>query len=172
MNKTTFPGVTISQVKRTHAWWRYFQPFQSMRQLLYMGAVLAVGLALVGWFFYRMAPDLLRGGLIAGSFGGLLWLYPLLPARLTLATRSEARHHLADLQARLVKFGYVASAQPQVAGRFHYRCKMPRWLCWDEQDIELLVHDHELVLNGPVTILRLLRARLLLPEDYAYLNKA
>lgn len=172
MHKTTIPGVTISEVKRTHAWWRYLWPFQSRRELLSTTGLLAVGLSVVGGIIYLMNPDAVRGSLIAGALGGLCCgVYPLLPARLTLATRSEARHHLTDLQARLVKFGYVASDQPLVPGRFHYRSKMSRFWRWDEQDIELLVHDHELVLNGPVAVLGLLRARLLLPDDYAYLNK-
>jgi hypothetical protein len=171
MNKTTLNGVTISQVQRTHAWWLYFWPFQSTRALLSTLVILAVGLSIMGGFFYLMAPHALRGGLIASTVGSLLWgLYPLLPARLTLATRSEARHFTADLQARLLRFGYVASDQPPRPGRFHYRSKMSRFWRWDEQDIELLVHDHELVLNGPVTILHLLRARLLLPDDRAYLK--
>ncbi len=94
-------------------------------------------------------------------------MYAVLPTRLTLTTRSEARHHLTDLQALLPRLGYVASDQPMVPGRFHYRSKMSRFWRWDEQDIELLVHEHELVLNGPITQLRLLRARLL-PDSRAY----
>ena len=173
MNKTTLTGVTISQVKRTHAWWLYLWPFQSRRELLHTFALLAVGLPILAATFYLFDPtSSLVPVLIGSTTGGLLCgVYPLLPARLTLATRDEAGLALTDLQARLVRFGYVASEQPKVPGRFHYRSKMPRLWRWDEQDIELLVQGHELVLNGPVAMLALLRARLLLPDDYAYLNK-
>lgn len=43
MHKTNIPGVTISEVKRTHAWWRYFWPLQSRRALLSCLFLLAVG---------------------------------------------------------------------------------------------------------------------------------
>jgi hypothetical protein len=171
MNKTTLPGVTISQVKRTHGMLMYLWPFQSRRELLSAIALLAVCLPIMGTIIYLLDPAGLESVLIGAVVGSFLCgVYPLLPARLTLATRSEARHFTADLQARLIKFGYVASDQQPRPGRFHYRSKRSRFWRWDEQDIELLVHDHELVLNGPVIVLRFLRARLLLPADRAYLK--
>ena len=171
MNKTTIIGVTISVVKRTHAWWRYLWPFQTRRALLQILTVMAVCLPIVGALAYWGNPDALVITLIGAAVSGLYCLYPLLPARLILTTRSEARHHLADLQARLAKSGYVVSEQPRVPGRFHYYSgKTHRWFRWDEQNIELLVHEHELVLNGPVIVLRMLRTRLLLPDDRAYLK--
>lgn len=171
MNKTTITGVTISQVKRTHAWWRYFQPFQSLRELLSSIALLVGSQLVIGGIIYLLNPHAVRGSLIAAALCGFYCgVYTVLPARLTLVTRSEARHFVTDLQALLPALGYVASAQPMVPGRFHYCSKLPKWFRWDEQDIELLVHENELVLNGPIAPLRLLRARLLLPDDRAYLK--
>jgi hypothetical protein len=173
MNKTTLPGVTISQVKRTHGMFMYLWPFQSCRELLSAMGLLAVCLPIMGTIVYLLDPAALEPVLIGAVIGSFCCgVYPLLPARLTLATRSEARHITSDLQARLIKLGYVASDQQPRPDRFHYRSKRSRFWRWDEQDIELLVHDHELVLNGPVAVLALLRARLLPPEDFAYLNKA
>lgn len=173
MNKTTIAGVTISKVKRTHAWWLYLWPFQSRRALLTTLALQAVVLPVMGLFAFLASPHSLFPIVICSAAGGLLGgLYPLLPATLTLATRGVTRPALTDLQARLARLGYVASDQQPRPGRFHYRSKRSRFWRWDEQDIELLVHDHELVLSGPVAILALLRARLLPPDDFAYLNKA
>lgn len=173
MNSTKLTGVTISQVQRTHGWQRYFWPFQSRRALLHILAALAVGLPIVGGIIYLLDPRAVFNSLIGGLFLALYWsVYAVLPARVTLATRSEALHFVTDLQAMLTKLGYVVSDPPMMAGSLHYHARCPRLLRWDEQNIELLVHDHELVLNGPVTVLRVLRARLLLPDDYAYLNKA
>lgn len=170
MNKTTIDGVTISEVKRKHAWWLYLWPFQSRRELLSTFAILGVVLSVMGTFAYLTAPYALLNTLVGAAVGGVyLGVYGALPASLTLATRSEARHFLADLQAMLAKGGYVLSEQPIVPGRFHYRSKMPRLLRWDSQDIELLVHGNEFVLNGPITPLRLLRAKLL-PDSRAYLK--
>lgn len=172
MDKTTLPGVTISQVERTHAWWRYFWPIQSRRALLSTLVVQGVGLPLMGLFAYLAAPHVLPQIVIGAAACGLYFgLYPYLPARLTLVTRSEARHHLDDMQARLVQLRYVVSEQERRPGRFHYRSKRSRLWRWDEEDIELLVRDHELVLNGPIGMLAYLRAKLLAPEDFSYLNK-
>lgn len=173
MNKTKFPGVTISQVKRTHGVLMYFWPFQSRRELLHSIALLAVCLPIIGSIIYLLDPAALESVLIGAVVGSFCCgVYPLLPARLTLATRSEARHFTNELEARLVKLGYVTSDRPPRVGRFHYRSKRSRLWRWDEQDIEMLVEGHELVLNGPVAVLSQLRARLLLPDDHAYLNKA
>lgn len=172
MHKTTITGVTISAVERTHAWWRYLWPFQSRRALLQILAVMAVCLPIMAAVIvYKGNPNALLYTLIGAAAGGLLGgVYPLLPARLTLTTRSEARHHLADLQGRLVKIGYVLSEQSMVPGRFHYCSgKTLKRLRWDEQNIELLVHEHELVLNGPVVVLRRLRYKMM-PDDYAFLK--
>lgn len=171
MHKTILPGVTISEVKRTHAWWLYLWPFQSRRALLRCLVILAVCLPIMAVIVLRTNPYALPYVLICAALGGIISVaYPLLPTRLTLATRSEARHHLADLQARLVKFGYVASDKPLMPGSFHYRSKHSEFWHLDEQVTELVVHEHELVLNGPVIIMRVLRAGLLLPDDYAYLK--
>jgi hypothetical protein len=171
MNKTTIAGVTISKVKRTHAWWRYLWPFQSRRALLTTLVLNAVCLPIVAAFGYLIASQAVFQAVIFSAVCGLLCgLYPLLPATLTLAAPGSPRPALADLQARLIRLGYVASEQPPRPGRFHYRSKRSRFWRWDEQDIELLVHEHELVLSGPVAILALLRARLLLPDDRAYLK--
>jgi hypothetical protein len=172
MKKTTISSLTISEVRREHAWWRYFWPLQSRRALAQTLVVLTVLLSAMGWtVVHLLDPAGLAPVLFCATTAYFLCgVYPLLPARLNLATRGEARHFVADVQARLIKIGYVVSDQPQVPGRFHYCSKLPRWLCWDEQEVELLVSEHELVLHGPITVLRLLRARLLPPEDYAYLK--
>jgi hypothetical protein len=172
MNKTTIAGLTISAVERTHAWWRYVLPFQTRRALLTILAVQAVCLPCMALFAYLAAPHLMFQIVLGSALSGFtIALHPYLPARLTLATRGEARHFACDLQALLAKLRYVESEQLERPGRFHYRSKRSRMLRWDEEDIELLVRDHELVLNGPIYILRHLRAKLLKPGDFAYLDK-
>jgi hypothetical protein len=172
MNKTTIAGVTISTVKRTHAWWLYLWPFQSKRALLTTLALNAACLPIMAGFGYLIASQAVFQAVIFAAVCGLLCsVYPLLPGTLSLVTPGSPRPALLDLQARLARLGYVASNQPPRPGRYHYRSKRSRFWRWDEQDIELLVHDHKLVLNGPVAILAMLRARLLPPEDFAYLNK-
>jgi hypothetical protein len=172
MNKTTIAGVTISKVERTHALWRYLWAFQSRRALLTILALNAVILPMVAGFGYLIGSQaVLQAVLFSAVCGLICGLYPLLPATLTLAAAGSPRSALVDLQARLIRLGYVASDQPPHPGRLHYRSKRSRFWRWDEQDVELLVHEHELVLNGPVAILAMLRARLLPPENFDYLDK-
>lgn len=171
MNKTTMPGVTISRVKRTHAWRLYLWPFQSWRALRSFLVWLTFALSIIGTIKYMFAPAGTLQVLICAAIGGLVGAYGALPARLTLATRGEARHAFTDLQAQLVKLGYVASDQPGPSGNYYYRSKMPRWLICDSQDnLKLVVHDREIVLTGPIASLFLLRAKLLQSDDHAYLK--
>lgn len=166
MQKTIVPGMTISELERTHAWWRCFWPFQSRRAQLQTLAVVAVEVAIMGAVLHALNPAsslmpvLLAAPLIIVSGAQLL-----LPARLIMTTHEEARHSLTDLHARLLKLGYVPSEQPMPQERFGYRHKFPRWLQWGEYDLELLMHGHELVLDGPMAILRGLRAEMLRPDD-------
>jgi hypothetical protein len=172
MNKTTIAGLTISQVERTHAWWRYLWPIQTRRALLTTLTIHAVCLPLAAVFLHFAAPQAVVPLVICGALGGLYFgLYPYLPARLTLATRGEARHFTADVAIELTRLRYVASEQPRRPGNCHYRSKTSRSWRWDEQDIDMLVQDHALVLNGPVFMLAVLRARLLPPENFDYLDK-
>jgi hypothetical protein len=171
MYKTKLLGVTISNVQRTHDWWRYVQPFQSRQALLQILAVLVVLLPIAGWIAYQLAPRLLPFG-VGGALFGIYWaMYLYLPARLTLATRCEARYVVTDLQALLLKLGYVESGQPRVPGRFHYRSKQAPFWRWHEQEVELLVSGYELVVAGPVVVLNWMRIKLLAPKDFAYLDK-
>lgn len=171
MNKTTIPGVTISRVQRTHTWWRYFWPIQTWDELRSTLTVLAIGLPVVAVVKHLLAPTGMLSVLIGGAIGGILSIgYCALPARLTLTTRSEARHHLKDLQAMLLAQGYVTTDQPVLPGSYLYRSKLPRWLICDAHDnLKLVVRDHQIVLTGPIASLYLLRARLL-PDPNAYLK--
>ncbi|MFC0132855.1 hypothetical protein CR105_13555 [Massilia eurypsychrophila] len=172
MDKTTFIGVTVSQVHHAHARRLYFLPFQTWRALRSALVWQAFGIAIIGAVKYSLAPANMLVVMIGGAFSGLLCsAYAGLPARLTLSTRSEARHHLADLQALLVKNSFVASDQPVLHGSYLYRGKLPRWLiCYSQDNLKLEVRDHEIVLTAPILILHLLRAQLLRRDDYAFLK--
>lgn len=172
MNKTTITGVTVSQVQHTHAWRLYLWPFRPWRAVRASLIWLAFALSVIGAIKYLLAPENMLIVLIGAAVSGLLCgAYATLPARLALASRSEARHHLADLQALLAKNGLVASDQPVPPGSYLYRGKLPRWLVYDSQDnVKLVVRDHEIVLTGPIIVLHLLRAQLLKRDDYAYLK--
>ncbi|MES2760445.1 MAG: hypothetical protein V4693_23985 [Pseudomonadota bacterium] len=172
MDKTTIIGVTVSLVQHTHARRLYFWPFQTWHALRSALIWQAFGMSVIGMIKYMLDPANMLIVLIGAAVSGLLCsAYAGLPARLTLATRSEARHHLADLQALLIKNGCVESEQQVPPGSYLYRSKLPRWLICDSQDyLKLEVREHEMVLTAPILVLHLLRAQLLRRDDYAFLK--
>ncbi|PIL44479.1 hypothetical protein CR105_13550 [Massilia eurypsychrophila] len=158
--------MSISELERTHAWWRYLWPFRSRRTQLQTLALLAAEVCIMLAAVYALNPSpSLAPVLLAAPLILLSGAQFLLPARLVMATQDDACHAVTDLQARLLKLGYVRSEQPMPQGSFRYRHKYPRWLQWGEQDVELLVHGHELVLDGPMAVLYGLRAEMLLPDE-------
>jgi hypothetical protein len=172
MHKTKIAGVTISMVKRTHAVLMYLWPFQSLRAVLHSVVVVTVGLSILELVMYLLAPKAMVAALIGWIIFYLVrFVYTLLPARLTLVSLGQARHVVSDVQDLLIMLGYVASEQPPMPGRFRFRSKHSPFWRWREQEVELLVSEHELVVTGPVTSLYWVRIRLLKREDFSYLDK-
>lgn len=149
-------AVTISPIRRTHSVFRYFLPFQSQRQVVTMAIILVVGLPFFGFLLYRFDPDAnLVVSLLGGVVGAVSFsLSPMLPAHMQLTTRSEARHFVQALGEHIISLGYVELRSTPTSKR--YRSKHPRWLRWDEQEVEIVVSGNAIDVNGPVLSLRLL----------------
>lgn len=157
-------AVTISPIRRTHSVFRYFLPFQSQRQVVTMAIILVVGLPFFGLLLYRFDHDAnLVVSLLGGVIGAVSFsLYPMLPAHMQLTTRSEARHFVQALGEHIISLGYVELRSTPTSKR--YRSKHPRWLRWDEQDMEIAVRAHVIEVNGPILFLKML-ARILERSD-------
>lgn len=146
--------VTVSPITRTHSAFLYFFPIQSWRQFVSAAGFFAVPLSFFALLFYLFDPDamvVLWGGVIGGVGCGL---YPVLPAQMQLATRGEARHFVQAVDKHIISLGYVEFRSSATSKR--YRSKQPRWLRWDEQEIEIVVSGNVIEINGPVLSLRLL----------------
>lgn len=131
------------------------------------GSLLAVVLLL-----YFFQPQYLVVGLIGGGIGGLYFgVYRVLPARMALATRGEARHFVLDLQRMIVKIGYRQSDAPVQPGHLHFCDNAPRWASWDEQNLAVSIGEREIWLAGPVAALEMLRARLLKQEEESHARR-
>lgn len=156
-------SITVSKIERAHGRLMYWWPFQSRRQVLSFATFFVGSLLLEAAFlYYLLPPEYLVNCLIGGALCAIyLGIYRVLPARLTLVTRAEARHFMADLQPMILALGYRQSEQPLQPGRLHFCNKAPRWASWDEQDFEVRIGEHDIVLRGPIASLELLRPRLL-----------
>jgi hypothetical protein len=157
-------AITLSAIERTHGLLMYGWPIQSRRQLLSATAFVGGGLLVMALILYCVGapPTYFRAAMFGGAIGGIYCgIYRVLPARMTLATRGEARHFVAELKPLILALGYRHSDEPAEAGRLHFCNKAPRWMSWDEQDLDMRVGAHDIVLAGPVVSLELLRARLL-----------
>lgn len=102
------------------------------------------------WVAPQALPYTLIGGLISG-----LWLGPYrsLPARMTITTRSEARHHLGDVQKLLMKIGFVRTAELTEPGHYRYVVKpcphallLPLYVAGQTFDLHL--RDHTITLRS------------------------
>lgn len=161
---TTFRAITASPITRTHNVFLYLFPIQSWRQFVSTAIIFTVGLSFFAYLIYRYDPDAMVVSLLGGVVGGAACgLYPMLPGRIKFTTRGEARHFLPEIQQHMKVLGYVESGSSPT--RTHYRSKFPRWVRWDEQDMEIAVRAHAIEVNGPVLSLRLLTLLLNRAED-------
>jgi hypothetical protein len=161
----TADGITVAEIIRRHGVLRYLWPFWSDRQHRLAVVVIAVPLALVAALLLWLDPNAMPTCVFSGFVGAMYTIYMVMPARLRLTTCGEARHFIGDMDEVLVTLGYGRSAHPDDPARHHYRVvKLWAWLEWSnlaEADIEFRVGPHEIVIDGPVLILRSMRLRIL-----------
>jgi hypothetical protein len=154
---TTPPPFALSPIERTHSAWIYLWPFQSRQELVLLLRIFAVGLLLMSlvvwlWLDHGALPYTLVGGMLGG-----LWLGPYrsLPAKMTITTRSEARHHLDEVQKLVLKIGFVPSGKATQPGHYHYGAEAPdhaflRLLYVEGQTFDLRVGEHSIELHSQV----------------------
>lgn len=151
------PPFELSTVERAHAWWGYLWPFRTRKDLvvtlcIQAGGSLAWTAVILLWLDPGALPWALGGGLIGGT-----WLGPYrsLPAKMTITTRSAARHHLADVQKMVLKIGFVPSGKVTKPGHYHYGFNLPdhallRLLYVEGQEFCLHVGEHTIELHSQV----------------------
>lgn len=158
--------LSLSAIERTHGSLMFWWPIQSRRQLVLAAAFISAALLASAWIVHYFFPQYQTGALIGAAVGAVYCgIYRVLPARMTLATRGEARYFLPDLHGLIVSIGYRQSDQPAQPGRLHFCNKAPRWLSWDEQDLDVGIGAHEIILSGPIASLETLRTRLLQQQE-------
>jgi hypothetical protein len=165
--RAALPPFSFSPIERTHSAWRYLWPFQSRQERVLLLRVFAAGLvldAVVVWLCVALeaVPYALVGGLIGG-----LWLGPYrsLPAKLTITTRSEARHHLADVQKLLLRIGFVPSGKMTEPGHYRYDVKAPdnalvRLIFVEGQTFDLRLGEHTIELHSQIRWIEWLQRQL------------
>lgn len=156
----------VSPVEHTHPWWGYLWPFRTRKTLVWTLCLLTGGsLASTAVVLLWLDPGALPWGLIGGLIGGMsMGPYRVLPAKLTITTRSEARDHVKNITQLMLRRGYVVDKPSGEAGHVQY-CPKSRdrwpWLYWSEQDADLRWRDHQIELHGPVNLMEWLNFHLL-----------
>ncbi len=136
----------------------YWMLFQSRAQLRsYLLIVLACACVIHGLAMLSRAQVMPVGVLLVGlTVAGLISVVMVMKAQFTVSPASEAavRRVLTEVEcARYVEVGARGDA-------IVYRQNLPRLLRWDEGNIDVRRDGDALVLTGPVSNLRRIRARL------------
>ena len=149
-------NVTCSEVERTHSVLRFLCPIQSWSQFLSVVVTYVLGLSVVALVIHLLDPsEPLAYIMVCASLGGSWALFAALPARIELTTSTEARHFVKSVQEKIMASGY--REVKAIPGGMHFRSKLPRWLRWAENEVNLVAHDHAIELSGPAVALRLLK---------------
>jgi hypothetical protein len=106
-------------------------------------------------------PFVLGGALIGGMYMGP---YRVLPVKMTMTSRGEARKHVETITQVMLRRGYIVDRPTGQAGHVRY-CPKSRdrwpWLYWSEQDMSLRWHDHQIELSGPFNTIEWLHRELI-----------
>lgn len=152
-------NVTLSQVTRAHAPYRFLCPIRSRRQLVAFGIFLLFGLPVIALLLKLLDPSApLAYILVPALVGGSLPMFAVLPARLSMVTRFHAGHLIHTLDETIQSLGYARSETTAAGARYH--TMQPRWLAWKENDIAVTVRDHSIEISGPVCAMRALQEKL------------
>jgi hypothetical protein len=122
------PPFAFSTIERTHSAWRYLWPFNSRQEQVVILSIFAAVLLLWTIIVWLWLPHGALPYTLAGATIGGMWLGPYhsLPAIMTITTRSEARHHLADVQKLVLRIAFEPSGKLTEPGHYHYIGKMPK----------------------------------------------
>jgi hypothetical protein len=142
-------------------------PFQSSKALVATLCVLTVMSVL--WVLVAVLwLDLSAWALtLAGCLAGSMYFGPchLLPARMTINTRNDARHFIDKFDQMILRMGYVTHDPIDGRGHVHYLSKwhgkLWGWAAWQEQEVDLRWSGHKIEMRGPVIVVEWLRYRLL-----------
>ena len=152
-------NVTMSQITRTHAPYRFLCPIRSRRQLLAFGIFLMFGLPVIALLLKLLDPTAPLGYIVVPALvGGSVPMFAALPARLSVVTRFHAGHLIHTLDETIQSLGYERAESPAAGALYH--AMQSKWLAWKENDIEVIVRDHTIEISGPVCAMRTLQEKL------------
>lgn len=158
MSESIVATLSVSAISYPLPARRYWMLFQSRSQLRsYLLIVLACTFVIHALALLSRAQVMPVGVLLAGlTAAGLISVVMVMKAQFTVAPASEVavRRVLTEVEcARYVEVGARGDA-------IVYRQNLPRLLRWEEGNIAVTRDGDTLVLTGPVSNLRRIRARL------------
>jgi hypothetical protein len=160
-------NVTFSEVKRVHGLLRFLWPVQSLAQVKAIALIYAAVLPLIALvvYLYGDPPSAIWWSLVGFALGGSGSLFMNLPGALELTTRSEARHYIDELSGLLRRLGYAEDERSGCC--LHFAGRTAPWMRWfpyflwwkQEIGIDLSARDHTITLQGPKSILNIVKHR-------------
>ena len=153
-------SVSLSQVVRSHDYFRFICPLQSWRQFLSLAATLCVGLTCIAVLFMAIDPGAPVAYIIVPILlGGLAPVFAALPGKFEVVTRFHAQYFLKTLDQSIVSMGY--SAQLPAAGHTRRYSRSTSLFDWKEHAIVVTVGEHAITIDGPIFTLRMLQRKLI-----------
>lgn len=152
-------NVTCSRVVRLRHGSGVVHAVGPMRQMMMLGLTLAIGVPAIIFTFHLLDPGAPLGyivfAVLAGSFAPVM---AMLPARLEVESRFEARHLVGTLDDSLGALGYAQASRASSA--VQYCTRQPQWRAFGANDIAVTVSDHRLEIVGPFSTLCALKQRM------------
>ena len=152
----------ISNLERTHTFWKYLFPFQSWLQFSSF-CLFAVATFVCCFVVLRIfnpesleSPNVL---IIVGVIGALPAVFSALPGRFEI--RNVTMNHNVwsnEINEKLISLGYTMCLSGENVKR--YRSQLPRWLRWNENELVVSVANDLFVISGPIMALSALRKKL------------
>lgn len=149
----------ISAVRLSRPWWRCALLFQSWPQFQSWALLVAATAALLQSAVILAGGKLIpvEGMLLGMAIGSLAAVAMVLPARFTVAPATPGQ--LPQVVAEVEGLHYAAAEKRGAAVVYHQR--LPRFLRWDEGNITVSSAAGHLIIEGPVSVLKKVRAKLI-----------
>lgn len=151
--------MAVSEIALPSPVWRYLLLFQTWSQFQSWCVIVAVATLFIQGlvFITNTAPLPTMGILVGAALGSLVSVFLVFPARFVVSPITE--EVLGHITTSIEEVRYIQqSSEGDVAV---FRQDLPRWLRWNEGDIAIVRENNEIVISGPLAILRNIRRSIL-----------
>lgn len=137
-------------------WHKALLPIQSFRQLI-ESLVIAIVIGIVSTKILSPWPDGLFLVTLFAWVGILPILHFALPAKLNIQTL-DTSGIMSEIERFLQAESYVKKSS--LGNYIFYEVNLPKYFKWKESNIQILLQEERIIIDGPILILRIIRKRL------------